>query len=97
MLHSFVLIDWMLCLFCHVCTVVDHLDHLEVVRMQFGARLAFKFSQILLLKILLKHCQNTLYLAFNFHLKICLDLDFAPFDKVVEFKFLNNFYFYPKS
>ena len=61
--------------------------------MHFGARLVFKFSQILLLKILLKNGQNTLYLAFNFHLKICLDLDLAPFDKVVEFKFLNNFYF----
>ena len=44
-------------------------------------------------KNIIKNGQNTLYLAFNFHLKICLDLDFAPFDKVVEFKFLNNFYF----
>jgi hypothetical protein len=41
--------------------------------------------------------KNSFDLAFNFHLKICLDLVFAPYDKVVEFKFLNNFYFYPKS
>ena len=42
MLHSCVLIDWMLCLFCHVCTLVDHLDHLEVIRMQFRAKFIFK-------------------------------------------------------
>ena len=40
--YSLVLIDWMLCLFCHVCTLVDHLDNLEVIRMHFGAKFIFK-------------------------------------------------------
>jgi hypothetical protein len=41
--------------------------------------------------------KNSFDLAFNFHLKICWDWDFAPYERVVEFKFLNDFYFYPKS
>jgi len=40
----------MLCLFCHECTLVDHLDNLEVIRRQFGPKLYSKFCQIMILK-----------------------------------------------
>jgi hypothetical protein len=50
----------------------------------------------MLLKIFLKMVKNSFDLAFNFHVKICLDLDLAPYDKVVEFKFLKKtFIFIP--
>jgi hypothetical protein len=47
----------------------------------------------MLLKIFLKMVKNSFDLAFNFHVKICLDLDLAPYDKVVEFKFLKKLLF----
>jgi hypothetical protein len=65
--------------------------------MQFRVKFVFKLLSKYAFKNIPKMVKNSLDLAFNFHLKICLDLDFAPNDKVVEFKFLNNFYFYPKS
>jgi uncharacterized membrane protein len=54
MLHSLVSIGWMpcYCLFCHVCTLFDHLNNLETFGMQFGAKLKLTIFSNIAFKII---------------------------------------------